>query len=151
MSFGNGCWAADQGRTPNTVQLERARKLPVEAGVADRGQFDQEYASGLPNPDETFDVLLFFESPCHFRNRHHFFQDVKRRVRLDGWLAGEDWLSSEGLRGVEVVRNIHPIYETWAILNLGTCVEYASAMAAADLVVKGAVDLRSEMALLEAF
>ncbi len=56
-----------------------------------------------------------------------------------------------GLSSLDTARYIHPIHETWAIRKLGTRMGYASAMAAADLVVKDAVDLRDEMPLLRGF
>jgi hypothetical protein len=57
----------------------------------------------------------------------------------------------DGLSPSETTQYIDPICETWAIPKLGTRSEYATAMAEAGLVVKEAVDLRDEMALLRGF
>src|SRR5262245_38035439 len=51
-----------RGLTPNVVQLELARKLARESNLQDRVSFDLGSASELPYPDESFDVVLFFES-----------------------------------------------------------------------------------------
>lgn len=140
-----------RGLTPNAAQLELARKRAIDAAVADRVGFDRGAASGLPYPDARFDVVLFFESPCHFPDRDRFFHEVRRVLRPGGRLAGEDWLAREGLSPRDVERYIRPICESWAIPELGTRSRYASGMAAAGLAVREAVDLREEMALLRGF
>ena len=140
-----------RGLTPNAIQLQLARKLAVDAGLADRVCFDQGYASALPYPDNYFNAVLFFESPCHFPDRDRFFREVRRVLRPGGRLAGEDWLAMDGLSPADSVRYIDPICRTWAIPQLGTRAGYAAAMASAGLAVTEAVDLRDEMALLRGF
>ena len=140
-----------RGLTPNASQLQLARKLAIDAGLADRVSFDQGYANALPYPDNYFNAVLFFESPCHFPDRNRFFREVWRVLRPGGRLAGEDWLAMDGLSPSDSARYIHPICSTWAIPQLGTRTSYAAAMASAGLAVTEAVDLRDEMALLRGF
>src|SRR6185436_13034350 len=140
-----------RGLTPNPAQLALARSLAAEQGVGDRVAFDQGDAQALPYPDSAFDAVLFFESPCHFPDRQQFFLEARRVLKPGGRLAGEDWLAADGLNATDVDRFIRPICETWAIPELGTCIGYASGMAAAGLRVDEAVDLRAEMALLRGF
>jgi SAM-dependent methyltransferase len=140
-----------RGLTPNAAQIELARTLAREANVQARVAFDQGEASELPYPDESFDVVLFFESPCHFPDRDCFFREVRRVLRPGGRLAGEDWLAADGSSAAQSERFIRPICETWAIPALGTCTSYSAAMTAAGLVVHEAVDLRGEMAVLRGF
>lgn len=140
-----------RGLTPNAAQLGLARSLAVEEGVGDRVAFDQGDAGALPYPDNAFDAVLFFESPCHFPDRQQFFLEVRRVLKPGGRLAGEDWLAAEGLHTVDIDRFLRPVCEAWAIPDLGTRASYASAMAAAGLTVREAVDLRDEMALLRGF
>jgi SAM-dependent methyltransferase len=140
-----------RGLTPNAAQLALARSLAVEEGVGDRVAFDEGDAAALPYPDDAFDAVLFFESPCHFPDRQQFFREVRRVLKIGGRLAGEDWLAAEGLNVADADRFIRPICRTWAIPELGTCTTYASGMAAAGLRVEEAVDLRGEMALLRGF
>ena len=140
-----------RGLTPNVAQLELARRQAVAEGVSDRVAFDRGSASELPYPDDSFEVVLFFESACHFPDRELFFREARRVLRPGGRLAGEDWLAVDGLTAEQTSRYIVPICETWAIPALGTLSGYSSAMRAAGLVVKEASDLRDEMPLLRGF
>lgn len=139
------------GLTPNPKQIELARKLVIEVGVADRVTFDEGFADDLPYPNESFDVVLFFESPCHFPDRSRFFREVARVLRPGGRLAGEDWLACEDLPSTTIEEYILPICDTWATPTLGTLSEYVSGMTAAGLSVQEAMDLREEMALDRGF
>jgi tocopherol O-methyltransferase len=140
-----------RGLTPNASQIELARALASSSGVQERVAFDQGSASSLPYAAASFDVVLFFESPCHFPDRSRFFREVRRVLRPGGRLAGEDWLAADGLSQADELRDIRPICETWAIPALGTVSSYARAMTEAGLSVREAVDLREEMALLRGF
>jgi ubiquinone/menaquinone biosynthesis C-methylase UbiE len=140
-----------RGLTPNTSQIELARALAFSEGLQDKVSFERGSASGLPYPDESFDVVRFFESPCHFPDRDLFFREVRRVLRPGGRLAGEDWLAADGLSKADEVRYIRPICETWAIPALGTVPGYAKAMTDAGMSIRDAVDLREEMALLRGF
>jgi ubiquinone/menaquinone biosynthesis C-methylase UbiE len=140
-----------RGVSPNATQIELARSLASSWGVEDCVAFDQGSASSLPYPDASFDVVLFFESPCHFPDRPRFFREVVRILRPGGRLAGEDWLAAEGLSDADEARYILPICETWAIPKLSTISDYAKAMTEAGLTVREAVDMRQEIALLRGF
>ena len=136
---------------PECRAVDLARRRARAAGVEDRVSFDQGSARELPYEDASFDVVLFFESPCHFPDRTRFFREVRRVLHPGGRLAGEDWLAAEGLGADELGRWIQPICETWAIPSLGTRTGYVKAMQDASLVVREAVDLRDEMALSRGF
>ena len=140
-----------RGLTPNSVQLELARKLARESNLEDRVSFDLGSGSDLPYPDESFDVVLFFESPCHFPDRARFFREAYRVLRPGGRLAGEDWLAAEGVSERDRERYLRPICEIWAMTPPGTCKSNAAEMTAAGLEVKEAIDLREEMPLLRGF
>jgi tocopherol O-methyltransferase len=140
-----------RGLTPNSVQLELARRLARESKLEDRVAFDLGSASELPYPDESFDVVLFFESPCHFPDRDRFFREAHRVLRPGGRLAGEDWLATDGVSAADSARYLRPICEAWAMPAPGTCTSYAASMTVAGFTVREAVDLRQEMALWRGF
>ena len=135
-----------RGLTTNAAQLELAREHARTTGSEARVAFDRGSAEALPYDDAAFDVVLFFESPCHFPDRARFFAEACRVLRPGGRLAGEDWLAAEGLDAAQRERWIRPICESWAIPSLGTLAEYAAGMASAGLKVREARDLREEMA-----
>jgi SAM-dependent methyltransferase len=140
-----------RGLTPNAVQLELARGLAFKANLEDRVAFDLGSATDLPYADESFDVVLFFESPCHFPDRDRFFREAHRVLRPGGRLAGEDWLAAEGVSDADRERHLRPICEIWAMTPPGTTSSYAASMTAAGLLVREAVDLREEMPLWRGF
>lgn len=140
-----------RGLTPNAAQLDLAREHARSSGSEQRVSFDRGSAQALPYDDGAFDVVLFFESPCHFPDRGRFFAEARRVLRPGGRLAGEDWLAAEGLDAEQQERWIRPICESWAIASLGTLSAYAAGMAGAGLAVREARDLRGEMALERGF
>lgn len=139
------------GVTPNAVQLDLACELARQQGVHERVSFVQGRADALPCPDASVDVLLFFESACHFPDRRAFFREAHRVLKPGGRLAGEDWLASEGLSASLIERHVRAIGHTWCIPALGTLSDYAADMQAAGLTVTEAVDMRQEMALHRGF
>ena len=86
-----------RGLTPNPAQLELARASAQRQSLAPRVAFDLGFAGDLPYPDNAFDVVLFFESACHFPDRARFFAEAWRVLRPGGRLAGQDWLACEGV------------------------------------------------------
>jgi ubiquinone/menaquinone biosynthesis C-methylase UbiE len=139
------------GLTPNAVQLELARAHAQELQLEGRVRFVRGSAEALPFDDASFDVVLFFESACHFPDRARFFREARRVLRPGGRLAGEDWLAAHALGTPPCAAHVERICETWAIPALGTLAEYAQQMREAGLEVLESVDLRDEMALLRGF
>jgi SAM-dependent methyltransferase len=140
-----------RGLTPNPVQLEMARATAALQSLGQGALFDLGDASHLPYPDNSFDVVLFFESACHFPDRAKFFSEAWRVLRPGGRLAGEDWLGCE--RAPPALRELwsQRICRTWAIPGLGTVPGYQALMAAAGFHVEIALDMREEMDLLQGF
>lgn len=140
-----------RGLTPNPAQLAIARASAQRQSLAPRVAFDLGDASRLPYPDNSFDVVLFFESACHFADRARFFAEAWRVLRPGGRLAGQDWLACErmplALREPWSAR----ICSTWAIPALGTVSGYAALMSDAGFELAVALDMRDEMALLRGF
>ncbi len=142
--------AAVRGLTPNGAQLALARENAARHAVL-RVDFDLGSASDLPYPDNSFDVVLFFESACHFPDRARFFAEAWRVLKPGGRLAGQDWLA--GSRLAPALRDplVGRICATWAIASLDTVDGYAQLMAGAGFEVLLALDMREEMDLLRGF
>lgn len=137
-----------RGLTPNRMQLQIARESAQRQTLWSQVTFDQGYAGALPYPDGTFDVVLFFESPCHFPDRAQFFSEAWRVLKPSGRLAGQDWLAKENATDSPWAKRI---CSTWAIPELGTVSSYAALMTDAGFSIDLACDMREEMALLRGF
>lgn len=140
-----------RGLTPNPAQLALARTAALRQALAARVGFDLGEASRLPYPDRSFDVVLFFESACHFEDRARFFAEAWRVLKPGGRLAGEDWLACETLPPSLRAPGCERVCRSWAIPALGTVSGYAALMAEAGFELALARDMREEMDLLRGF
>lgn len=140
-----------RGLTPNPAQLALARTAAQRQSLAPRLAFDLGEASRLPYPDASFDVVLFFESACHFADRARFFAEAWRVLKPGGRLAGEDWLACDRLPPSVREPWCARVCRTWAIPALGTVSDYAALMADAGFELALARDMREEMDLLRGF
>jgi cyclopropane fatty-acyl-phospholipid synthase-like methyltransferase len=138
------------GLTPNPRQLAIARAAACSP-LDDRVAFDLGFADSLPYLDGSFDVVLFFESACHFPSREKFFAEAFRVLRPGGRLAGQDWVAC--LRVPPEARGpwVERVCSTWAIPALGTVTSYADGMSGAGFDVQLALDMREEMDLPRGF
>ncbi len=139
------------GLTPVRAQLDMARTIARRQGVQSRVDFDLGHAGALPYADERFDVVLFFESPCHFPDRAAFFKEAWRVLVRGGRLAGEDWLASGDMDDADARRWLSPVCRDWAIPALGSGDDYLAAMREAGLVDAACIDMREEMELRRGF
>jgi tocopherol O-methyltransferase len=142
--------ASIRGLTPNPAQLALARESALRHSVPQVG-FDMGDASELPYPDASFDVVLFFESACHFPDRARFFAEAWRVLKPGGRLAGQDWMAGEALPAARRQPLVDRICAAWAIPSLDTVSGYAGLMRSAGFDVLLALDMREEMDLLRGF
>ena len=97
------------------LQLAKHKQIDITAHIG--------HAEDLPFAGNHFDIILFFESPCHFNNKQAFFNQAYRTLKPGGVLAGEDWLATDKTQS-EHQRQITEICRTWAIPELGSHSHY---------------------------
>lgn len=139
------------GLSPVEAHLGIASRHLADRGLTARARLVGGHGERLPFADGSFDVVLFFESPCHFADRGSFFQEAFRVLRPGGRIAGEDWLRAAALDAERHTRLIEPIHRTWSIATLGSADEYLSMMRAAGFGSLRSVDLRTETLLERGF
>lgn len=126
---------------------EGARALAAELDLPHQVHFltvgDHDYRH-LPWPDETFDVVTFFESVCHLPAKQAFFREALRVLKPGGHLVGTDWLQrpyGEHQTEEQIARIIDPMCEHIRLAGLGTLDSYAEMMREAGFQVTDAVDM----------
>lgn len=139
------------GITPVVEQLRIANELIDSGNLGHAARVLLGHADRLPCPDECFDAVLFFESPCHFPDRAAFFREAFRVLKPGGRLAGEDWLCREGLDPERWQTLIAPIHRTWSIRSLDSGETYVAQIVEAGFNCDQWVDLRDESHLSRGF
>ena len=137
------------GLTPVLEQQKMANFLAQSEGAAINVNIG--HAEQLPYPDDSFEVVCFFESACHFEDRQRFFKEVMRVLKPNGRLVGEDWLTAEAVESPADNQFVLDVCKTWAVPMLGKPSEYQCLMAEAGLSDIQVTDMRSLMALHRGF
>lgn len=137
------------GLTPVQEQVELAGRLAETQQALIR--VDRGHAESLPYPNQSFDVVTCFESPCHFDDRQAFFDEVYRVLKPGGRLAGEDWLAVDLSNSAKSIEWIEPVCKTWAIPMLGDATEYRRLMKSAKLENVTLIDMKKLMPLHKGF
>lgn len=150
------CLARDRGvepvgLTPVSGQRAMAARVLARLGVNDPVRIDIGHAGALPYPDGCFDVVLFFESPCHFPDRGAFFDEAFRVLRPGGRLAGEDWLATGDARDGDDSAWLESVRRSWAIPALGSGAEYLQHLSGAGFENPVYVNMRREMNMSKGF
>jgi ubiquinone/menaquinone biosynthesis C-methylase UbiE len=137
------------GLTPVSAQKKMADHYAQSQGL--NIQIDIGHAEQLPYADNSFDVLSFFESACHFEDRALFFREAMRVLKPGGRIVGEDWLAVPSIQSPCDNPLINDVCKTWAIPMLGTALEYQRLMIESGLVDVDVSDMRSLMSLHKGF
>ncbi len=140
------------GLTPVEDQLNIAQTFIERAKLVEKVHVDLGHASALPYPDNHFDALTFFESPCHFPDRKQFFNEAFRVLEPGGRIAGEDWLLTPASTSQQQRQPLsQAICQQWAIPSLDTGQAYQSFMENAGFIQAEYSDMRTEMYIQKGF
>ncbi len=123
---GSSVWLGDhRGATVEGIdlvpmQLEKARDLAAERGVADRVSFSRQDFTNTAFPDDSFDVIWGIEAICHAEDKGEFIAEAARLLDDGGRLV-----CSDGFRAVEAMtpyerESMDHWLDGWAVPNLAT-------------------------------
>jgi tocopherol O-methyltransferase len=127
----------------NTVGRQNIATLGLSERVSLVTLEDTGYKS-LPFPDNTFDVVTFYESVCHIPDKAALFREIGRVLKPGGRLGGEDWVQrpfGQHQTEEQIMKFMAPVNELIAIPWHGTVEGYRDMMAKAGLDVLLARDL----------
>ncbi|MFT5573388.1 MAG: ubiquinone/menaquinone biosynthesis C-methylase UbiE [Cryomorphaceae bacterium] len=137
------------GLTPVRAQKQMADYYAQSQNLSI--QIDIGHAEQLPYPDNSFDVLSFFESACHFEDRALFFKEAHRVLKPGGRIVGEDWLAGQDIQAPHDNQLVNDVCKTWAIPMLGKAIEYQRLIIDSGFIDVDVSDMRSLMALHKGF
>ncbi|HEX6468392.1 MAG TPA: methyltransferase domain-containing protein [Streptosporangiaceae bacterium] len=138
--------AARSGATVTGVnivqdQVEIARALAAERGLAGLARFVTADAMRLPFGRGHFDAAYVLQSMCHAPDKHAVYGEIARVVKPWGVFLGNDWLCRDGITAAEYAEYIEPICRTWALPYLISVSELAEHLERAGFRVTALGDL----------
>jgi tocopherol O-methyltransferase len=135
------------GVTNNERVNQKARENAKQAGLAEKVTFvtleDTGYKN-LPFPDNTFDVITFYESVCHLPEKAKAFAEFARVLKPGGRIVGMDWVQrpfGEHQTEAQILKFMDSVNRFFYIPWHATVGEYKKMMEDAGLEVSIARDL----------
>jgi LynF/TruF/PatF family peptide O-prenyltransferase len=123
-----------RGLNISRKQIAQADALRAVLGLADRVRFDLYPGAVFPYPNDAFDRIYFFESPCHVPDKGLMVREFYRVLRPGGTVAGQDWvLATDRLSARDHGTWIRPIEESCDVA-LRSLKEYRDLFADAGFV-----------------
>ena len=139
------------GLTPVREQIRVAQQLVSKQDFKPNIDFKIGHANALPFADNTLDVVLYFESPCHFPNTMDFFEEAYRVLKPGGRIAGEDWMAVNNISSHSRKNWLKPICNSWAIPMLHDGNDYIEQLQQSGFEQCQYVDMADEMFLNKGF
>lgn len=126
------------GVTNSSTQARIARERVADAGLADRVAIHVADYQRLPFPDETFDVVVFFESTGYSANLDDLYGEAARVLVPGGRLYVKDVFRRSGELSVEEAAQVEKFDRLWGCIRTKTLEESVASMASADLDLRRA-------------
>jgi cyclopropane fatty-acyl-phospholipid synthase-like methyltransferase len=130
-----------RGVTISPVQAALARDLVAHAGLDDRVVVSLADCHELPFGDESFDVVLFFESCGYSPDRAALFAEAARALRPGGRVYVKDVFARTGPLTDEEVATLAAFDELWQLAASPTIPEITAALDGAGCTVVDAGEL----------
>lgn len=101
------------------VQLERARELAEERGVADKAEFRYDDFTEMETIDDNeVDVIWGLQAICHAQDKRDFLEQAKRVLKDDGRLVVADGFMAERDLSARQQRLMNKWLNGWKVPNL---------------------------------
>jgi tocopherol O-methyltransferase len=144
---GTSCWLAEYrgalvtGVTLVAGQVERARSIAAERGIAHLATFEVADYSHLPYDDATFDVVWAQESLCHSADKSATYRELHRVLRPGGRLVVAEYMrTTRELSRLDALV-VREWLAGWVMPDLDTIAEHRVAAIAAGF---DPVEVRNE-------
>lgn len=130
---GSSCWLAQHrgaevvGITPVQSQIEQARAIAAERGLAERVRFERADYTRTPFPDASFDVVWALESLCHAPIKAEFYREAARLLCPGGRLIVAEYVRAARDLGASGERLVRRWLDGWSIPDLDTREEHERA------------------------
>lgn len=119
------------GITVVPSQVERARRVAAERGLADRVRFEVADYLATPFPSRSFDVAWAMESLCHAADKAAFYREMARLLKPGGRLVVAEYMRVARDLPPRVERDIRRWCDGWAMPDLDTPEEHRAGARAA--------------------
>ena len=144
---GTSCWLAEYrgalvtGVTLVAGQVERARSIAAERGIAHLATFEVADYSHLPYDDASFDVVWAQESLCHSADKSATYRELHRVLRPGGRLVVAEYMrTTRELSRLDALV-VREWLAGWVMPDLDTIAEHRAAAIAAGF---DPVEVRNE-------
>lgn len=141
------------GLSNNEGLSQEARAYARGRGMAERATFitvgDEDYRHLSAWPDDSLDMVSFFESVVHLPQKDAFFRAAFRILKPGARLVGVDWVQrayGEHQTAEQIARWMAPVERHIAIPHHGTVDSYRTMMRDAGFTVETAEDLYAGIA-----
>lgn len=120
--------------------VDLARALAAERGLAHRVHFQQANAAALPFLDGSFDGVYLLEAACHMPDQRRVFAECARVLRPGRLLVGQDWMAAGDLSPAQYATYLDPVCRWHCVPRLASLAEVGGWLREAGLRIEALED-----------